>query len=143
MLKKVYFMVLLLCLFAVPVLALEWVNTNQATVTWDAVTTLSDGTAIPEDNLVEYAVYSVEATDVDKENPVELGITPELTYTITMHEEAEVLIGLRTLRRLADSTLVSQSVIGWSDDPSAVADKRIFGIRFYLSPERVRGLQPQ
>jgi hypothetical protein len=119
----------------------EWHVANQATITWDAVAVLSDGSAIPTDNLVEYRVWLVNAdTDPDKANPVRVGTTSETLYVVTLNVEGRFFVGLQTLRKSSDGTLLGESGIGWTDDPEIAADGIIFGLQYFLQPANTRGV---
>lgn len=122
----------------------EWHTTNQATITWDAVTGAEEGAPYPETDVIEYRVWLSNAiTDPDKTNPVEIGITAELVYVVTLNVEGRFLVGLQTIRKQqqgSELVLLGESEIGWSDDPEIVADGRIFGLQYYLSPPPPRGV---
>ncbi len=138
---SVIFLILFLT-FSVPAFAIEWVTTNQATISWDAVTEMQEGIAIPETDIIEYRVYlSNIVTDPDKANPVEIGVTGNTLYVITLMNE-ECLVGLQTIRKLADGEVIGESVIGWTDDPAIVLDGVTFGIRHFLPPMVPVGLRP-
>ena len=122
------------------VLAVDWITANQATVSWDAVTQFENGELIPTTDIIGYAVYMASELDVDKANPTKLGVTTDVVYTITMQVEGRFFVGLQTIRKLDDGTTVSESVIGWSDDPAIVADGKTFGISFFYAPKVCSGL---
>jgi hypothetical protein len=120
--------------------AFEWFTANQYTVAWDIVTLKTDGTAIPSTDTVEYVAYlSNTVTDPDKTNPVEVYAGAEVQTVITLNAEGQYLFGVKSVRKIGDGTVVSESVIAWSDDPGATGDKP-FGVRFYLSPATVTGI---
>ncbi len=120
----------------------EWFTANQTTVTWDAVTTLSNGTPLPEDNIIEYAVYLSNAvTDPDKTNPAEIGIAGVTEHIITLVNEGQYFIGLKTIRKLADGSVIGESDIGWTDDPLIAANGDTFGIRYFLSPSGAKNIR--
>lgn len=144
MLRKlsVIFLVLFLA-FSVPAFSQEWHTANQITVHWNAVTELEGGIVIPETNLIEYRVYLANAiTDPDKTNPAEIGIAGDTSYVITLVNEGSYFIGLETIRRLADGTLIGESGIGWTDDPAIALDGHTFGIRHFLPPLVATGVRP-
>ena len=123
--------------------ALNWHTANQATVAWDATTTLADGTPIPAGDAVEYTVYLANAiTDPGKINPSEIATVATTEYTITLNAEGSFYVGLQSIR-LVDSVEVSASAIIWSDDPAVVQGGATFGIRYFLSPAAPSGLRPQ
>lgn len=119
----------------------EWHTANQVTVIWDAVTELSNGAVIPENSLIEYRVWLVSAdTDPDKVSPVEIGITSETLYVITLSIEGRFFVGLQTLRKSSDGTLLGKSDVGWTDDPEIVANSKTFGLQYFLPPANTRGV---
>jgi len=123
--------------------ALNWHTANQATVAWDATTTLADGTPIPAGSTIEYTVYLANAiTDPGKINPSEIATVATTEYTITLNAEGSFYVGLQSIR-LVDSVEVSASAIIWSDDPAVVQGGATFGIRYFLSPAAPSGLRPQ
>ena len=129
------FIMLLVIVFAPIANAIEWHTTNQASVAWDSVAVAS-GT-------VEYKVYVANAiTDPGKTNPSEIGTTPDLTYTLTLNTEGRYLIGVKTVRSV-DGAVVSESVIGWSDDSLIVKDGAIFGVQYFEAPPVITGLRAQ
>lgn len=120
--------------------AFEWFTANQYTIAWDVVTLKSDGTEIPATDTVEYVAYLANAvTDPDKSNPVEVYAGAETQTLITLSAEGQYLAGVKSVRKIEDGTVVSESVINWSDDPGATGGNP-FGIRFYLSPATVTGI---
>jgi hypothetical protein len=120
----------------------EWHTANQATITWDAVTELQGGIAIPEDDIIEYRVYLVNAlTDPDKENPAEIGTTAEIIYVITLNVEGKYFVGLQTIRKSADGICIGESIIGWADDPVIAANGAIFGLQYFLPPDVPHGVR--
>lgn len=119
----------------------EWHTANQATITWDAVTESSSGVPLPEDNTVEYRLWLVNAvTDPDKLNPVEVGVTAQILYVITLDVEGRFFVGLQTLRKSQEGNLIGESVIGWSDDPEIVGDGGVFGLQYFLPPATPKGV---
>jgi len=119
-----------------------WVSANQVTVAWDAVTTLSDGTPIPETDTVQYNIYLASETDVDKTDPILVGTTTETQYTITMEAEGRFFVGAQTERLDSNGNLLNQSSIGWSDNSTYVATET-FGVQFFLAPAAPTGLGVQ
>lgn len=132
--------VFLMGLFVSIVHAQEWFITNQATITWDAVTELHDGTVIPEVDIIEYRIWLSNANiDPDKANPIEVGTTSELVYVVTLNTEGRFFVGLQTIRKTlmglaAEERVVGESEVGWSDNPAIVKDGLIFGLQYFLPP---------
>ena len=144
MFKKISVVFLSLFLFfPVLVFGQEWITTNSSVISWDAVTAMSNGDPIPDTDIIEYVVYLSNAiTDPDKSNPIEIGTIDALEYTVTLNVEGKFFVGLRTLRKDAGGTLLGESIIGWSDDPTIVSDGHTFGIRHFLPPMVPTGLRP-
>lgn len=130
-------------LYAGSVFGQTWYTANQATVAWDAVTTLDNGDPIPTTDTVEYVVYLANATtDPNKTNPVEVGRTTNLEDTITLNVEGSFFVGCQAIRKDSAGTQLSASIIGWSDDPAIVFNGQTFGIRYFLPPSVPAGLRP-
>jgi len=143
--KTVNFKTRILCIFVALALvvilplkasAIEYTIANKITLGWDVVAPVNVGETI------EYAIY--QAVEGDKPGAVKLWQGPELEYTVTMVAEGIFLFGLETYR-LVDigGTIekVSNSAIGWSDDP-AVAPVP-FGVRHYAPPPMATGFGPR
>ena len=79
-------------------------------------------------------------TDPDKANPVRVGTTSETLYVVTLNVEGRFFVGLQTLRKASDGTLLGESGIGWTDDPVIAADGKIFGLQYFLPPANTRGV---
>ena len=121
----------------------EWHTANQFTVTWDAVTEMQGGYAIPETDIIEYRLYLSNAiTDLDKTNPAEIDVTGDTSYVITLVNEGQYFVGLQTIRKLANGDVIGESIIGWTDDPAIVLDGVTFGIRHFLPPMVPVGVRP-
>jgi hypothetical protein len=136
-----------LAAFAVQALAQTWHTANQTTVGWDAVTTLSDGSAIPSGDVVKYEVWIANAkTDPNKTNPTLVAEVENLQETITLNVEGHYFVGIKARRYIVnpDSTqeLVGESTVSWSDDPTKAANGEDFGIRYFLPPAAAVGLRP-
>jgi len=122
--------------------AQEWMTVNQATIAWDAVTKLSDNSSVPSDNIIEYTVYLANAlTDPNKEHPITVETVNGTECTVTLTEEGRYFVGVKAIRRLADGTLVSESTIGWSDDPAIAYEGNTFGLQYFLPPKVSTGLR--
>jgi len=122
-------------------IAQEWKTANQYVLTWDAVTTKTDGNPFSSGDVIEYTVFLVNAvTDPNKTNPVEVGTTAETTYTLTLNTEGKYFVGVRTNRTLVDdpdTTLTSE--VAWSDDAGAAPTP--FGVMSFLAPAAPTGLR--
>jgi hypothetical protein len=115
----------------------NWVNTNQATIAWDAVVyELSEG-----ETLI-YKTYLVNAkTDPNKANPAFVGETAGTQYQFTFTEKGSYFVGAKSVVR-AGTEDVAESEIGWSDNPTFAQAGETFGLRFYPSPVAPVGLRP-
>lgn len=122
--------------------AVDWKKTNQFTVQWDAVTTLSDGSALPSGSSIKYEIFLANAdTDANKTNPSLITATPisGLSYTLTLNTEGRFLVGVRTLRFDSNNERAAESDIGWSDDINIAPNP--FGIYYVLIPAKVKNLR--
>ena len=142
--KKIVIAIMLLITFAGAVSvahAQEWRTANQSTISWQAVTTKTDGNPLSAGDVVDYTIFVANSvTDPDKANPEEVGTTADLTYTITLNVEGRYFVGVRANRALVDDPdTVLQSDIAWSDDPAYATVP--FGLQFYLPPAAPTGLQ--
>ena len=112
----------------------DWRTTNQATVAWDAVNTLSDGSALPAGDIVKYRVYLANAiTDPNKANPALIDETDLLQFTLTLNAEGRYLIGVQAVRYDSALAELGTSEINWSDVNGA-ATPNPFGIVHYFNP---------
>lgn len=135
---------ILFAILAVKVaIAQTWVTANQATIAWDAVTVNSDGDPLPPGETMEYVVYLANAvTDLNKANPTEVATTSTLSQVITLNVEGQFFVGVRSVRKAGDGTVLGQSIIIWSDNPAYVLGGQTFGIRYFKSPAAPTGLRP-
>ena len=111
-----------------------WHELNRATVAWDAVTTLSDETPIPEGDIVKYKVYVAEPGQ--KENLFYMGETEAVEYEFGLPKEGKFFAGVEALRyRLINEELteLNRSRIAWSDMDEDT-NNNPFGIVFYFKP---------
>jgi len=120
----------------------EWVTANQSTITWDAVVGSISGTAFPESDIIEYKVYLSNAiTDPDKDNLVEVGVTENTTYAVTLNVEGRFFVGLQTIRKSEEGNILAESIIGWSSDPTITTNGHTFGLQYFLLPAIPCGMQ--
>jgi len=121
--------------------AISWKNTNQITVAWDAVTTLNkngETEPIPTNSTISYNVYVAPFTD--KDSKIKAGDTSDLQFTLTLENEGKYLVGVQSVRKNTNGTKLSESAIGWSDDPEITANDE-FGILRYFAPSVISGMQ--
>ncbi len=143
--KNVNFKKSILCVFVALALlviipytaaAIEYQIANQITLTWAVTPPVNAGETI------EYAIYI--APEGDKPSATKLWQGPELEYTVTLSTEGIFLFGIETYRMVdigGTITAVSNSAIGWSDDPAV--SPAPFGVRHYAPPPMATGFLPQ
>ena len=134
---KVFMIFSIIFLMATAGLGQTWVNTNQTTVAWDAVSYGLDA----GETLIYKTYLSNAKTDPNKTNPASIGETEALQYQFTFTEKGSYFVGLQTIIRV-DGEDVAASEIVWSDDPIVAAGGQTFGIRFYPNPPNPTGIRP-
>ena len=123
--------------------AQTWHTTNQATVEWDAVTTVGGGTPLPAGDTIEYVVYLANAiTDPNKTNPSEVGRLTGTSQLITLNVEGQYFVGVKAIRKIPDGTEVGESEVAWSDDPQYCQNGETFGLRYFLPPAAPKNMRP-
>jgi hypothetical protein len=135
-----------LMLLASLVWAQTWHTANQATIAWDAVTTLSDtGDPIPAEDTVTYKVYIVTQADEGIEGAeILLGEIAETQYTVTLPDEGRYFVGVSCVRSHpieGEDPVVTESAIAWSNDTVVTGDAP-FGIEMWFKPSQPGGLHP-
>jgi len=133
--KKVFICICLTVLLSLAgtAFALDFYNSNQVTLEWNAVTTDVDGDAITG---VTYRLYLVNAdTDPNKTNPVVAAdnIT-DVQATITLGTKGRYFVGVQAV--LGDLV----STINWADeleDPPV----DLFGLRFAVPPHAPKNIR--
>lgn len=111
---------------------ITWHQLNKVKIAWDAVTTLVDGSGIPEGDLVRYKVFIAEPEKKDEK--YHMGETELLEFKLGIPKEGKFYAGVQALRyRLIDEELkeISGSIISWSDEPECT-NNNPFGIVFYF-----------
>lgn len=81
---------------------------DKVTIEWDPVTTLKDGTTLPEGSTIEYELFISRKRSGEREL---LGTTEALSLTVPPPSGGPYLVGIR-------AKLVKVSDIVWSDDPT-------------------------
>ncbi len=136
-LKKVFFGVLCM-IFLFACAHINWINTNEVTIEWEAVTTLADGSNIPENNEVRYLVY-IDNQNMHVKEMVEKyvddvkidAITPiaETSCKIRFKDKGSFLIGVQSvLYNNEKKTVKMRSGISWSDSKIGTKNN-LFGVR--------------
>ena len=120
---------------------IDWVTANQYSVTWDAVTTKTDGALLGTTDIIEYEVLTVVYSEASTDRSAAAAIWRgrELSTIVTLTVEGDYLVGVRAYRLLAAGTEVGRSSITWSDDATANTTPS-WGIRFYLGPANVKNI---
>jgi len=141
--KQLSIAVVILLLIVGVAFAQTWHTANQATVAWDAVTTLGDGSPLPAGDTMEYVVYLSNAiTDPNKDNPTEVTTVTATSHLITLNVEGSFFVCVKAVRKLADTTVVGESEVAWSDDPQYVQAGETFGLRYFLPPAAIKNMRP-
>lgn len=143
--KRVFLIIIACLLLAGVAYTDEWHPTNQATVRWDAVTALSDGSPVPAGDLVTYQLFTRSV-----QTGIEASVGPPVSTiesTITFTIEGDYHIGIRAIRTVPPAGELPERVftssMGWSSDPLIAKDGITFGVSYYLQPAGVSGLEAQ
>jgi hypothetical protein len=127
--------------------AITWHTANKATLVWDPVTTLEDGTTpIPAGSTIKYVTYIANAiTDPNKANPVVVPTSAECDgvatqCTVTFNTEGRFFMGVKA-ERYVNNEKVSESILAWADDPQYAQDGVGFGAQYFLPVSAPGGLR--
>jgi len=132
--KKLAIIFLIVLGLALNATALEWRSTNQATISWDAVTTNINGDPIPPEHTIKYRIYLFKG--ISSEGPfvaIKVGETDRLQYVVTLEEEGKFLVGVMAVRYDENQLEIGVSEINWSD-VNGEATPNPFGLIHYLPP---------
>jgi len=135
--KKYKYILIVLIILFIPLYAyaMDWSKVNQITVAWDPVTGIEGGSLIPETDVIKYNVYSMNSKKLPEEIIL---LTPvpilETQFTATFVEEGFFYLGAQTVRLNDAGEELATSVIVWSNDPLAVQDGKVFGVKFFNHP---------
>jgi hypothetical protein len=138
MIKLFIGLILSITLFITPVFSQTWHTANQVTVTWDAVTTNSDGNPLSTTDPIKYQVYSKLAPS-GTEDKVGTEITT-LSQTVSFSSEGSYYLGVKAIRYIGTEK-VGESAIAWSSDPLVCYNNQAFGVRYWLPPAQPKGLK--
>lgn len=140
--KMLVFLTILLIGFVSNAMAdISWRTANQMTIGWDAVTTIDDGTAIPEGSTIEYKIFLSNAmTDPGKTNPVQIAQITGNEYTVTLNIEGRYVVGIQTIRKIGNE-IVSESIMSWSDMIDVTENGVAFGAQYFKNPANAKGLK--
>jgi len=119
--------------------AVDWVSANQVTVSWDAVTTDTNGNPLPAAEIRYVTLYANES-DTAKANPVTVGTTTGVEQVFTFAGEGRFILGVRA-ERVQGTTVVATGPISWSDNPAVCLDGKTFGVSRYAAPGQAGGLK--
>lgn len=126
---------LLILSFCFPLLLGQTVvYTNSAVVTWDNATTYTDGIPFQPGDIISYEV--VITRPGNKANFTILGEVPAGPFTVTVPQEGDWLVGVRTVRVVGTERLISDFL--WSD-----GTPNPFVLRFYKGPGAPKNLRLQ
>ena len=148
--KKVFALTIVLLAMLIPVSCvlaqtINWQTANQATIGWNAVTQLESGATIPAGDVVKYTAYvknQIGTIAQINANPI---TATEITITFT--QEGKYVAGVKAMRFDSAGTLLTESVVVWSDTPANCADITgdgqgdPFGFLFYVKPKAVGNLK--
>ncbi len=138
----VVFIMLTLAMAVPAMAAVTWMPMTQGTITWDAVTLLKGGGAVPTEDTVKYNIY------IRREGAgiVTLYSTVEaIQETITFPSEGKWLTGVQSVRVVDGEEVYSDAVedITWSDSTDTARVAVPFGFVLYEPLAGVAGLRPQ
>ena len=126
--RKMIGIILVVLMLPVTALAVDWMVTDHCTLSWDAIPDLGYNATI------EYIPCFCNAvTDPDKENPMMIGSTPDLSCTVTFYSEGQYFLGVKAVTIL-DGQELAASEINWSDDPVGNLSGEAFGVWYYTCP---------
>jgi hypothetical protein len=140
--KNFLFAIIAFVFLSVNVFAMDWTTANQVTIGWDAVTTLADGTPIPETDVIMYEIFVLNTNvSTDKNTAISLGEIAETERLITFANEGKYLFGAKTVRYDSEGNLLMESTIAWSDDTLYAANGNSFGVVYYIAPSNPTGIR--
>ena len=118
--------------------AQTWTTANEATVSWDAVTKLLDGSTIPTTDKIAYNIF---IRNKKTGTVTSVGNTPNLQQTIVFNTEGRYFPGVSAVRQVVGEDGVTieetmESEISWSDNPAACLNGQTFGIRYFVHPNQ-------
>ena len=116
----------------------DWIQANQVTLEWGAVTKDFDGNPLPATE-IQYRTLYVNETDTAKAAPLTVGITTGTSQVFTFQGEGRFILGVQ-VERVKNSQTVGVSPISWSDNPAACKDQHTFGVSRYVAPAAAGGL---
>ena len=110
--------------------AQDFVDTNQITIEWDAVSAIDPADTIAYQ--VFRAPYPFTGDRQDENTPWEdMGVTLSVQMTLTFTVEGDFVAGVRTVRDVQGIGIMKYSDQIWSD----IDGNPPFVLRYYMSPE--------
>jgi len=138
MLKLFITLIIAISLFIPSAFAQTWHTANQATLAWDAVVTLDNGTPIPAGSTVKYQPY-IKTSPTDPGSTYGTEVTT-LAQLYTFSVEGSYFLGVKAIRYVGTEK-VSESVVSWSSDPLVCEDNEAFGVKYYRPLAKPIGLR--
>ena len=139
--------ILIIVLFAFEVFAIDYIKTGEGAVSWDAVTTLEDGSPIPENHEIKYTVYSKDLSGVQRAEGRTNGLNA--TFAIYVPEDGPeynvTLVGVKSCLYTTnrgfefDNTPLSCAEIAWSNNELDTPDPFVYTT--HSNPNKVTNLQ--
>lgn len=116
-----------------------WYPVNQATVAWDAVTALDNGSPIPAGSTIQYVVYIKAPGGAESQVGTP---TTATTMLVTFANEGQYIIGVKAQRMAGTPpSVVGESIIAWSDVAANVPASGTWGVVYYIKPGTVKNLR--
>lgn len=140
---KKMLLVIALVLVAVPAWGQVWTTANEATVSWDAVTKLADGSSIPA---VDKVSYNVSIKNKKTGAVIAVANTQSTQQTIVFNLEGRYFVGVSAVRAVVGEDGVTveetmESEVSWSENPAVCYNGQAFGIRYFVHPGSPQNLR--
>lgn len=117
--KKIVVLLILLPLLMCGIIAQTIHYTDQATISWIAVTELSDDASIAPGDVVEYEVYRTPYPVVDGQNPaahILEGVVSSISLNVNVpNDNISYAYGVRTKLTTDGGATTLYSALNWSD----------------------------
>jgi hypothetical protein len=131
------FCVVLCLIFLFACSHINWLNTTEVSLEWDAVTTYGDGSIFEYSNEVKYLVYIgnsnthegellekyVNGVWIDAKTPI-----AETSCKIRIKDKGNFLVGVQSVFFVDEKIIERNSIISWSDSKIATQNNP-FGVR--------------
>lgn len=116
-----------------------WFEADQVTIGWTPVTTLEDGSPVPEGDIINYTIHLMEESS--GATMVVESVVMGPPYTITLPGEGGYRVGVQTVRLYAG--YAAEAPISWSNDGSVTLDGIPFGVLRVRLPAKAKGMFKQ